>query len=83
MGRDAEALAQISEMATLVNESIRDKENAQQLRDLQELMPGLALVKAGRVLRYQGELVKVCRKGPQARSVLLVRWHAGPWRKGV
>jgi hypothetical protein len=68
----AEALNTILTVASLVNESIRQKENSVKLLELQELLPDLHIIKPGRELRHRGVLLKVCRKGPQRRAILLV-----------
>ena len=69
-----EALATISKVAADVNSSITESENMLKMLEIQSKLPSNALTPAvlpSRKLLKEGELQKMCRKGPQPRLVYL------------
>eukprot|EP00041_Stephanoeca_diplocostata_P028296 m.797863 g.797863 ORF g.797863 m.797863 type:complete len:1192 (-) comp23348_c0_seq1:286-3861(-) len=67
-----EALARIADVATDVNEGIRARENEDKVKELQGDFPkNFPIVQPGRVLKMQGQLGKVCRRGTQPRTFFL------------
>ena len=70
----AEALKTISKVAADVNSSITESENMLKMLEIQSKLPANALTPAvlpSRKLLKEGELQKMCRKGPQPRLVYL------------
>jgi len=68
------ALERVSEVALLVNESVRKKQNLEQLAELEKRLMGKYpknMTQAGRVLIHEGELTKLCRKVPKKRYFFL------------
>ena len=57
------ALGKIEAVANYINDSIRDRQNIEKLKELQRKFSGNLpnLVKQGRVLKKEGSLMKVCR----------------------
>ena len=66
------ALQLIKDVATSVNEHIRDRETLEQLEELQEKFPpSFKIVKEGRKQLQMDTLMKMCRRGPQERVFFL------------
>ncbi|EDQ86383.1 uncharacterized protein MONBRDRAFT_28358 [Monosiga brevicollis MX1] len=66
-----EALQKILNIASHVNEKIRQTENDIKIKQLERMIPSINVVKPGRMVLKEGQLMKMCRKGPQPRVVIL------------
>jgi hypothetical protein len=66
------ALAQVEQVATAVNEAIREQENFQKVVDIQKSFEGnvKTIVADGRLYVRDGLLMKVCKKVPKPRHFL-------------
>jgi hypothetical protein len=67
------ALAQVEQVATAVNEAIREQENFQKVVDIQKSFEGnvKTIVADGRLYVRDGTLMKVCKKVPKPRHFFL------------
>jgi hypothetical protein len=66
-----DALDKICVVANHINDSMKQKENAARLLELQAMLAGVNILKPGRVLIKRGAVQKMCRKGPQPRVLCL------------
>eukprot|EP00049_Salpingoeca_infusionum_P012768 m.236905 g.236905 ORF g.236905 m.236905 type:complete len:914 (+) comp15267_c0_seq4:270-3011(+) len=69
--RAKDALEQVCNVATEVNESIRQKENSQRMMEIQRRLVSVKVFNPYRRLLLEETLEKLCRKGPQERAVFL------------
>ncbi|KAF4529031.1 hypothetical protein B566_EDAN010519 [Ephemera danica] len=66
------ALQIVCEVADHANRSMKEGDALSKLLQLQSLLGHYELIKPGRILKREGELLKVCRKGMQPRYFILL-----------
>ncbi|XP_037068619.1 uncharacterized protein LOC119089919 [Pollicipes pollicipes] len=66
------ALEVVCEVADHANKSMREGDNFKKMLQIQERLRSSDVIKPGRSFLREGELLKLCRKGPQPRFVILL-----------